>query len=70
MIITDKRKEKSMTQAQLAACVQVTQCMICNIEKGKRRPSVTLAMRIGAVLDFDWALLFADVADGQDGTAK
>lgn len=58
MIVRDKRKEKGLTQAELARQVQVAQSMICNIENGMRRPSVAVAKRIGSALGFDWAILF------------
>lgn len=59
MIVRDKRKEKGLTQTELARQVHVAQSMICNIEKGTRQPSVPVAKRLGAALGFDWALLFA-----------
>lgn len=58
MIVKDKRKEKGLTQTELARQVDVAQSMICNIENGLRVPSVPVAKRIGAVLGFNWALLF------------
>lgn len=58
MIVKDKRKEKGLTQTELARQVDVAQSMICNIENGLRVPSVSVAKRIGAVLGFNWALLF------------
>ena len=60
MIVRDKRKEKGLTQTELAQQVNVAQSMICNIENGLRVPSVTVAKRIGAVLGFDWSLLFEE----------
>ena len=59
MIVRDKRKEKGLTQTELARQVHVAQSMICNIEKGTRQPSVPVAKRLGAALGFDWALLVA-----------
>lgn len=63
MIVKDKRKEKGMTQTELARQVDVAQSMICNIENGLRVPSVPVAKRIGAVLGFDWSLLFEEEDD-------
>ena len=60
MILRDKRKEKGLTQTQLSKQANVAQSMICNIEKGVRQPSVQVAKRLAAVLDFDWALIFKD----------
>lgn len=66
MVITEKRKEIGLTQVQLAERVHTAQSMICSIEKGTRKPSVALAKRIGATLDFDWTELFDDEVDLPD----
>lgn len=66
MIVKDMRKEKEMSQLALAKEVGTTQPTICQIESGKRRPSVPLAKRLGAVLGFDWTLLFKNDEAGRD----
>lgn len=48
------RKEKKMTQAELAAVLGVSQRMIAACEAGERRPSVGLAQKIGAALGIPW----------------
>ncbi len=49
-----RRKEKKMTQAELAAVLGVSQRMIAACEAGERRPSVDLAQRIGQQLGIPW----------------
>lgn len=48
------RKEKKLTQAELAADLCVSQRMIAALEAGERRPSVGLAQKIGQVLRIPW----------------
>ena len=56
------RKDKGVTQAALAKKVGVSQVALCNIESGKRRPSVDVAKKIAAVLGFEWTR-FYETAD-------
>lgn len=52
------RKQKGMTQAELAAALGISQRMVAACEAGERRPSVELAMRIAATLGFDWTSFY------------
>ena len=54
------RKEKKLTQAELAQVLGVSQRMIAACEAGERRPSPGLAQRIGAVLGMDWTEFFEE----------
>lgn len=54
------RKEKKLTQAELAQNLGVSQRMIAAIETGERRPSPGLAQRIDAVLGVRWTDFFED----------
>lgn len=56
------RKDKRMTQAELAQICGVTQRMIAAVEGGERRPGIELAQRIGAELGFSWTLFYEDRA--------
>ena len=54
------RKEKKLTQAELAQVLGVSQRMIAACEAGERRPSPGLAQRIGAVLGMEWTEFFEE----------
>ena len=54
------RKERKLTQTDLAQACGVSQRMIAAVEAGERRPSPKLAQRIGAELGFSWVLFFED----------
>ena len=58
------RKEKKLTQAELAQNVGASQRTIAAIEGGTRRPSPELAQRIGTELEFPWTVFFDQA--GQD----
>ena len=45
-----RRREASLTQAQLAALVGVTQGAISMIESGERQPSLALVRKLATVL--------------------
>ncbi|ARU61279.1 hypothetical protein CBW65_09945 [Tumebacillus avium] len=55
--LTEKRKNKGLSQSQLATLVEVDRSYITRIENG-RRPSVEIAQRIAVVLDFPWTKFF------------
>lgn len=58
--LAQMRKEKGLTQEQLArSCGVVRQC-ISNIECGQHKPSVSLAKRIARILKFDWTKFFEE----------
>ena len=52
------RREGQLTQAALAAAVEVTRQTIISIEQGKFAPSIKLALRIASALDTPLATLF------------
>lgn len=54
------RKEKRMTQQQVAGEVGITRAYYTQIENGKRRPSVDVAKKLAGLLDFDWTCFFAE----------
>lgn len=56
--IIQKRKELGLSQKDTAAKVGISQPSYCDIEHGKINPSIKTAKSIGAVLGFDWAILF------------
>ena len=56
------RKEKKLTQAELAQILGISQRMVAACEAGERRPSVELAQRIGAELGISWTEFFEEGA--------
>ena len=52
------RKARSMSQKDVADKAGISQTTYCNIESGKRNPSVKVAQKLGKVLGFDWTELF------------
>ena len=54
------RQSKKFTQQGLANKVGITRQMIGAIEKGAN-PSVQVAKKIAATLEFDWTLFFEEV---------
>lgn len=54
------RREKDLTQAELAGLLGISQRMVAACEAGERRPSPDLAQRIGAELGMQWTRFFDD----------
>lgn len=57
-IIVKARKNKGYTQKQVAELAKVSEEYISLIESGKRKPSVKVAKKLGAVLDIQWTIFF------------
>lgn len=54
------RKEKKLTQAELAQNLGVSQRMVAACELGERRPSPGLAQKISVELGMEWTDFFND----------
>lgn len=57
-LLFEARRKKGMTQTEIAERAGISQAAYCNIEGGKRNPSVGTARRIGKVLGIEWFLIF------------
>ncbi len=57
-IIIKARKNKGYTQKQVAELAKVSEEYISLIESGKRKPSVKVAKKLGAVLYIQWTIFF------------
>lgn len=57
------RKEKKLTQAELAQILCVSQRMVAACELGERRPSTRLAQRIEVELGIPWTEFYEDKPD-------
>ena len=54
------RKDRGMTQEELAKKLDVDRTYICAIENGRRRPSLLLLIQLSEVLEIDLlTLIFA-----------
>ncbi|PGX09297.1 helix-turn-helix transcriptional regulator [Bacillus sp. AFS033286] len=49
--ITNLRKEQGITQEELAQKVGITRAYLSNLENGKYKPSLDVALRIANVLE-------------------
>jgi transcriptional regulator with XRE-family HTH domain len=54
------RKERGLSQIQVALNANIAQPTYCNIENGLRHPSPAVAKKIASILGFDWTLFFED----------
>lgn len=55
-----RRKEKGLTQAELAARVGIAQRTVAAYECGERRPSVDVAKKMAKELDIPWTTYFEE----------
>lgn len=65
-IMVQKRKEKKLTQAELAQMVGCSQRAIAGYELEERKPSVPMAQRIGQTLGFPWTRFYEDEEKGEE----
>lgn len=54
------RTERGLTQAALGRAAGVSQATVCQIERGKRMPTIKTARRLAAVLGIPWTELYED----------
>jgi len=54
------RMDAGMTQQELATQTGVIRQTICEIERGRNKPSVDLAKRLASVLSISWTDFFTD----------
>lgn len=61
------RLDRGLTMKQISNKLDISESYYSLIENGERRPSVSVAKRIGAVLGFDWTKFFEDEIDKASG---
>lgn len=61
------RLEKGLSQKQVADSCEIAQATYCNIELGKKKPSVDLAKSLAQTLGIDWTRFYEDEADEKGG---
>jgi len=60
------RKQKGMTQQELAKILGVSRQTVIAIENGKYHPSLELAFRIGRVMELPLEAIFFDQEDDDE----
>ena len=50
MNIREKREELGLSQKELAEKSGITQCFLCDIEQGRSKPSIDVAIKLAKVL--------------------
>ena len=58
-----RHESHNLTQEQLAKMVGISRTMITEIENGNANPSVEVAKKIAAVLEFPWTRFYEDEDD-------
>lgn len=53
MNIRERREQLGMSQKELAERAGITQSHLCDIEQGRNKPSIDVAIRIAKVLDVE-----------------
>ncbi len=56
--LKEAREQSGLTMKALSDIVRISEGAYCNIERGKRTPSVPVAKRIAKVLNIDWTLFY------------
>ena len=69
MRIREIREAKHMNQAQLASATGLTQAFICEIETGRKNPSLNTLKKVAEVLNSTIDELVADCESDDDKTA-
>jgi transcriptional regulator with XRE-family HTH domain len=54
------RKEKGISQGEMAEMLHVSQACYCRYENGQRALSVPVAKEIAKILDVDWTLFYEE----------
>ena len=62
--VADRRRERGLSQADLAALVGTTQSAIARLESGGRPPRIDTLLRIANALDADLHIAFLDREPG------
>lgn len=58
--LKELRKEKKLTQEELAIKCGVIRQTISEIECGRKKPSIKLAKKLEKVLDVKWSIFFEE----------
>jgi len=61
--LQQKRNAKLMTHEDVAVGAHIQRAYYTMIENGRRNPSVDVAKRIAAFLNFDWTIFFSETGN-------
>ena len=67
--VANRRRERGLSQADLAALVGTTQSAIARLESGGRPPRIDTLLRIADALDCDLHVELTPREDQEEGTA-
>ncbi len=59
--LIEVRKSKGIKAVEVARLLDISRARYCNIEKGRERPTIAQAKRIGRILSFDWTKFYEDI---------
>ncbi|OXM84581.1 helix-turn-helix transcriptional regulator [Paenibacillus rigui] len=60
-VLINTRKNKGLTQEELAAFAGITRAYLANIERGEHAPSLKVAQKLAGILEKDTDELFFDI---------
>ncbi len=67
--VRETRKLRGMTQVSLAARLGMAQADLCNLEKGKRAPTLTTVEKIAVALDVEPTFLLTSASVLQESNS-
>lgn len=67
--LIELRKEKELTQQNVADAAKISKSYYCDIERGFRNPSGPVALRLAEVLGCDMTRFFGSIRASQNKTA-
>ena len=68
MKLSEARAKIGLTQKDVAKAAGISRVSYCNIEIGRRKPSVMTAKRIAQALNIPWTEMFADDQSNRNET--
>lgn len=63
MWLEETRRDKGMTQQDLAQAIGINRASLSKLENGKMNPSIGLAKKLGKALGFEWTRFYEDTEE-------
>ena len=70
LAIRNERIRRNWTQEYVARKIGLTKTAVCDIERGKQKPSYEVLVRLEDLFGLPHRELFAEVADDEDAAEK